>query len=85
MTNSGNERDPHAPSGMDAEHPPELHERQLLVVDMDDDFAVRPVVYDAAEHVAARHPLIAVLVIVDLLLAWTLFDDRLVHASRSSH
>src|SRR5271165_4161287 len=50
----GNERDPHAPSGMHAEQPAELPERQLLVVDMDGDFPVRAgVVDDAAEHVAA--------------------------------
>ena len=64
---------------MHAEQPTELPERQLLVVDTDDDFPVRPaVVDDAAEHVAARDPLIAVLVIVDLLLARRLLDDRLV-------
>src|SRR5271166_6798389 len=65
----GNERDPHAPSGVHAEQPTELRQRQLLVVDTDDDFPVRPTVVDeAAEHVPARDPLIAVLVIVDLLL-----------------
>src|SRR5271166_5086176 len=82
----GYERYPHAPSGVDAEQPAELSERQLLVVDTDDDFPIRPaVVDDAAEHVAARDPLIAVLVIVDLLLPRRFFGDHFAHASRSAH
>ncbi len=69
----------HAPSGMDAEQPAELPDRQLLIVDMDDDIPTRAAVVDeAAEHVAARDPLIAVLMVVDLLLARRLFDHRLV-------
>ena len=65
----GNESDSHTPSGMHAEQPAELPERQPLVVDMDGAFPVRPTFVDeAAQHVAARDPLIAVLVIVDLLL-----------------
>jgi hypothetical protein len=40
---------------MNREHPPEFRQRQLLVVDVDDDFSLRAaVVDDAAEHVAAR-------------------------------
>jgi hypothetical protein len=67
------------PSSMHAEQPAELRERQLLVVDVDGDFPIRSaVVDDAAEHIAARDPLVAVLVVVDLLLARRLLDHRLV-------
>ena len=70
---------------MHAEQPAELSERQLLIVDMNDDIPVRPaVVDDAAEHVAARDPLIAVLVIVDLFLPRRFFDDRLVPCLRGA-
>jgi len=39
VTNSsGTKSDPHSPSGMDAEQPPEFRQRQFLVVDVDGDF-----------------------------------------------
>jgi hypothetical protein len=74
-----NERDSHAPTRMNSEHPAEFGERQFLVVDLDGDLSFRAtVVDDATEHVAARDPLIAVFVIVDLFFPQRFFDDRLV-------
>jgi hypothetical protein len=64
---------------MDAEQATEFRERQLLIVDVDGDFPIRPTAVDnAAEYVAARDPLIAVFVVVDLLLARRFLDDRLI-------
>ena len=60
-------------------------QRQLLVVDMDGHFRLRAaVVDDAAEHVAARDPLIAIFVIVDLFLPRRYFGDRLVPGGQES-
>jgi hypothetical protein len=68
---------------MNAHEPPEFGERQFRVVDMNGHLSVRAgVVDDATEHVATRDPLIAILVIVDLLISDGLFDDRLVPAGR---
>jgi hypothetical protein len=69
---------------MNPEHPAEFRQRQLLVVDMDGELSLgAAVVDDAAEHVAARDPLIIILVIVDLPLPRRFFGDRLVPAARS--
>src|SRR5271157_253692 len=52
---------------------------------MNGDFSLRAaVVDDAAEHVAARDPLIAIFVIVDLFLPRRLFGDRLVPGGQES-
>jgi hypothetical protein len=73
------ERDPHPPSSVNGKQTTELPKRQLLVVDMDRDFPIwAAVVDDAPEHVAARAPLVAAFVEVDLRLAWWLLDYRLV-------
>jgi hypothetical protein len=64
---------------MDGEQATEVLQRQLLVVDMDGDFAVgAAVVDDAAEHVAARNPLIAAFMVVDLRLSGRFLDNRIV-------
>ena len=56
-----------------------------MVVDMDGDFPILPgIVDDAAEHVAARNPLIAIFVIVDLFLPRRFFGDRLVAGGEDS-
>src|SRR5208337_3170992 len=52
---------------------------------MDGDFSLgAAVVDDAAEHVAARDPLIAIFVIVDLFLPRRFFGDRLVPGGQES-
>src|SRR5271166_3630916 len=52
---------------------------------MDGDLSLRgAVVDDAAEHVAAWRPLTAIFVIVDLLLPWRFFGDRLVPGGQES-
>src|SRR5271167_2055633 len=52
---------------------------------MDGDFSLgAAIVDDAAEHVAARDPLIAIFVIVDLFLPRRFFGDRLVPGGQES-
>ena len=64
---------------MNPEHPADFGDRQFLVVDMDGDLTLRAaVVDDAAEHVAARDPLTAIFVMVDLFLPSRFFSDRFV-------
>lgn len=56
-----NERDPHAPAGIVSEELSELGQGQLFVVDVNGDLAVRAaVVSNATQHLAARHPLVAI-------------------------
>ena len=52
---------------------------------MNSDFSVRAAIADdAAEHVAARDPLTAIFVIVDLFLPRRFFGDRLVPGGQES-
>src|SRR5208337_3619488 len=52
---------------------------------MDGDFSLRAaIVDDAAEHVTARDPLIAIFMIVDLFLPRRFFGDRLVPGGQES-
>ena len=65
-----NERDPHAPAGIVSKELSELGQGQLFVVDVNGDLAVRAaVVGNAAQHLAARHPLVAVYAVLYLWLA----------------
>jgi hypothetical protein len=63
-----NERDPHAPAGIVSEELSELGQGQLFVVDVNGDLAVRAaVVSNATQHLAARHPLVAIFAALYLL------------------
>ena len=65
-----NERDPHAPAGIVSEELSELGQGQLFVVDVNGDLAVRAaVVSNATQHLAARHPPVAIFAVLYLSLA----------------
>jgi hypothetical protein len=64
------EDDAHAPSGIGDQEPPELAPGELLLVDPDDRLSVGSSVVDlAAQHAAARRPLVARREVPDLRLA----------------
>jgi len=53
-----NERNPHSPSSERPQHPPEIPEAQLLVIDVNNQLAFVIVFDVATENVTARHPLV---------------------------
>ena len=72
------ERDSHSPSSESPEQPAKITKAQLLVVDVNDQFARLVVVKVATQHVAARHPLVGSFRITDLRLTGRNLDERVV-------
>ena len=65
----GDERDPHAPSGIEVQQTAELAEIELPVIDVDGRLTPLVVLDVAAQDPAARHPLAAALAETDLRAA----------------